>query len=110
VPGGNRPSSKESDDDGLLPALVRWLVRCDDEGGGMATVSPRDASGRGVSTDPQELQKRLDSGMASEQDGHLVMIRHHKPEHKCPICEQFGATDSGEGTTFQLFMMAICLP
>jgi hypothetical protein len=76
----------------------------------MATVSPKEASGRGVSTDPQELQKRLDSGIDTEQEGHLVMNCLHKPEHKCPICEQCGATDSGEGVNFQLFMMATCLP
>jgi sigma-B regulation protein RsbU (phosphoserine phosphatase) len=40
----------------------------------MAMVSPSEASLRGgVTTTPQELQKRLVSEIAAEQDGHLVM-------------------------------------
>jgi len=41
----------------------------------MAMVSPSDASPcDGVTTTPQELQKRLASEMAAQQDGHLVMV------------------------------------
>jgi hypothetical protein len=80
VPGKNRPSSGESDDepkyDRVAPLV---LIREDEEdgGAGIAIVSDISPLGFGVSTDPHEPQKRLLSNISVEQDGHLIMRHTH---------------------------------
>jgi len=76
----------------------------------MATVSASDPGLCGVTFAPQALQKRLVSVISSEQDGHLVMDGHHKPEHKCPICEQSPASSALKHAYFPVFGVATGLP
>jgi len=53
---------------------VELLFAVGVRGGAMAIVSAMETSGFGVSTDPQEPQKRLLSNISLEHVGHLIII------------------------------------